>query len=175
MTFRLRSVGILCAWPRRQAWVLAESFPWMRKCCINLLFFRYSGWDQPGFCVQYPGEERRGLPSAQRCLWMRRCRSSLLFFDDIQVGIGPGSVCTTREKTGLGYPQLSAVLECANAALAYYFSPIFRLGSAQVLCARPGRRRAWATLSSARSLNAQMPHTASAVTSSGKEANGKGY
>jgi GMP reductase len=33
-----------------------------------------------------------------------------------QVGIGPGSVCTTRKKTGVGYPQLSAVLECADAA-----------------------------------------------------------
>ncbi|KOB68886.1 GMP reductase 1, partial [Operophtera brumata] len=32
------------------------------------------------------------------------------------VGIGPGSVCTTRIKTGVGYPQLSAVLECADAA-----------------------------------------------------------
>uniref|UniRef100_K7GAN5 GMP reductase n=1 Tax=Pelodiscus sinensis TaxID=13735 RepID=K7GAN5_PELSI len=28
----------------------------------------------------------------------------------------PGSVCTTRKKTGVGYPQLSAVLECADAA-----------------------------------------------------------
>jgi IMP dehydrogenase/GMP reductase len=34
----------------------------------------------------------------------------------MQVGIGPGSVCTTRKKTGVGYPQLSAVLECADAA-----------------------------------------------------------
>uniref|UniRef100_A0A023F8B8 GMP reductase n=1 Tax=Triatoma infestans TaxID=30076 RepID=A0A023F8B8_TRIIF len=36
--------------------------------------------------------------------------------DLIKVGIGPGSVCTTRIKTGVGYPQLSAVLECADAA-----------------------------------------------------------
>jgi GMP reductase len=34
----------------------------------------------------------------------------------IQIGIGPGSVCTTRRQTGVGYPQLSAVLECADAA-----------------------------------------------------------
>merc|ERR1711972_1179140 len=33
-----------------------------------------------------------------------------------KVGIGPGSVCTTRKQTGVGYPQLSAVLECADAA-----------------------------------------------------------
>jgi GMP reductase len=36
--------------------------------------------------------------------------------DIIKVGIGPGSVCTTRIQTGVGYPQLSAVIECADAA-----------------------------------------------------------
>ena len=34
----------------------------------------------------------------------------------MKVGIGPGSVCTTRIQTGVGYPQLSAVIECADAA-----------------------------------------------------------
>ena len=36
--------------------------------------------------------------------------------DIVKVGIGPGSVCTTRIQTGIGYPQLSAVIECADAA-----------------------------------------------------------
>ena len=36
--------------------------------------------------------------------------------DIVKVGIGSGSVCTTRLKTGIGYPQLSAVIECADAA-----------------------------------------------------------
>ena len=36
--------------------------------------------------------------------------------DIVKVGIGPGSVCTTRVKTGVGYPQLSAIVECADAA-----------------------------------------------------------
>jgi GMP reductase len=36
--------------------------------------------------------------------------------DIIKVGIGPGSVCTTRKQTGVGYPQLSAIIECADAA-----------------------------------------------------------
>ncbi|WP_343183241.1 GMP reductase [Buchnera aphidicola (Neophyllaphis podocarpi)] len=36
--------------------------------------------------------------------------------DIVKVGIGPGSVCTTRIKTGIGYPQLSAIIECADAA-----------------------------------------------------------
>ncbi len=36
--------------------------------------------------------------------------------DIIKVGIGPGSVCTTRIQTGIGFPQLSAVIECADSA-----------------------------------------------------------
>jgi GMP reductase len=36
--------------------------------------------------------------------------------DIVKVGIGSGSVCTTRIQTGVGYPQLSAVIECADAA-----------------------------------------------------------
>lgn len=36
--------------------------------------------------------------------------------DIVKIGIGPGSVCITRSKTGVGYPQFSAVLECARAA-----------------------------------------------------------
>lgn len=36
--------------------------------------------------------------------------------DIVKVGIGPGSACTTRAKTGVGYPQLSAIIECADAA-----------------------------------------------------------
>ena len=36
--------------------------------------------------------------------------------DIVKVGVGPGSVCTTRIKTGIGFPQLSAVIECADAA-----------------------------------------------------------
>ena len=36
--------------------------------------------------------------------------------DIVIIGIGPGSVCTTRTVTGVGYPQLSAIIECADAA-----------------------------------------------------------
>jgi IMP dehydrogenase len=38
--------------------------------------------------------------------------------DIVKVGIGPGSICTTRMVAGIGVPQLSAVLECAKAAKA---------------------------------------------------------
>lgn len=36
--------------------------------------------------------------------------------DMVKVGIGPGSVCTTRKMTGVGFPQLSAIIDCADAA-----------------------------------------------------------
>ncbi len=36
--------------------------------------------------------------------------------DIVKVGIGPGTVCTTRRVTGVGYPQLSAIIECADSA-----------------------------------------------------------
>ena len=36
--------------------------------------------------------------------------------DIVKVGIGPGSVCTTRSQTGVGVPQFSAIVECADAA-----------------------------------------------------------
>ena len=46
-------------------------------------------------------------------------RSQELFslgIDFVKIGIGPGSVCTTRCETGIGYPQFSAVLECSKVA-----------------------------------------------------------
>lgn len=36
--------------------------------------------------------------------------------DIVKIGIGPGSACTTRVLTGVGFPQLSAVIECSDAA-----------------------------------------------------------
>ncbi len=36
--------------------------------------------------------------------------------DIVKVGIGPGSACLTRTKTGIGMPQLSAIMECSDAA-----------------------------------------------------------
>ncbi|SDJ95392.1 IMP dehydrogenase [Natronincola ferrireducens] len=39
--------------------------------------------------------------------------------DAIKVGIGPGSICTTRVIAGIGVPQITAVYDCAKAAKAY--------------------------------------------------------
>ncbi len=47
--------------------------------------------------------------------------------DAIKVGVGPGSICTTRIKTGSGYPQLSAIIQCAKEA-DYYDVPIIADG-----------------------------------------------
>ena len=39
--------------------------------------------------------------------------------DAVKVGIGPGSICTTRVVAGIGVPQITAVFDCANAAREY--------------------------------------------------------
>lgn len=41
--------------------------------------------------------------------------------DAVKVGIGPGSVCTTREVTGIGVPQLSAIINCSEARKSWYY------------------------------------------------------
>jgi len=56
--------------------------------------------------------------------------------DIVKVGIGPGSACTTRLKAGVGYPQLSAIAECAHAAHGLR-SDTGRLG---LICADGGCR-----------------------------------
>ena len=39
--------------------------------------------------------------------------------DAVKVGIGPGSICTTRVVAGIGVPQITAIYDCAQAAVAY--------------------------------------------------------
>ena len=39
--------------------------------------------------------------------------------DGIKVGIGPGSICTTRIVAGVGVPQITAIMDCAGAAKKY--------------------------------------------------------
>jgi GMP reductase len=58
--------------------------------------------------------------------------------DIVKIGIGPGSACTTRLKTGVGYPQLSAIAECAHVAHGLR-SDSGRLG---LICADGGCRTA---------------------------------
>ena len=41
--------------------------------------------------------------------------------DSVKVGIGPGSICTTRVVAGIGVPQISAVMDCYSVAKDRYF------------------------------------------------------
>ncbi len=71
--------------------------------------------------VEYVERVRAAFPdkviSAGNVVTGDMCEELILAGADIvKVGIGPGSVCTTRVKTGVGYPQLSAIIECADAA-----------------------------------------------------------
>lgn len=71
--------------------------------------------------VEYVGKVREAFPDktivAGNVVTGEMVEELLLSGADIiKVGIGPGSVCTTRVKAGVGYPQLSAVIECADAA-----------------------------------------------------------
>ncbi|MDN2483675.1 GMP reductase [Vibrio astriarenae] len=71
--------------------------------------------------VEYVQKVRAAFPtktiSAGNVVTGDMCEELILAGADIvKVGIGPGSVCTTRVKTGVGYPQLSAIIECADAA-----------------------------------------------------------
>jgi IMP dehydrogenase len=50
--------------------------------------------------------------------------------DAVKVGVGPGSICTTRVVAGVGVPQVTAVLDCARAA-AHYDVPIVADGGIQ--------------------------------------------
>jgi len=61
--------------------------------------------------------------------------------DIVKVGIGPGSVCTTRKQTGVGYPQLSAVMECADAAPVWEaVSFLMEVARAQVTSPKPSEQ-----------------------------------
>src|SRR5229473_1602568 len=52
----------------------------------------------------------------ERAVEMSKSKADVLGIDGLKVGIGPGSICTTRVVTGAGVPQLSAVMAAARAA-----------------------------------------------------------
>ena len=89
--------------------------PHLKFLCIDVA----NGYSE--HFVQYVSEARNRFPGkviiAGNVVTGEMVEELLLAGADIvKVGIGPGSVCTTRVKTGVGYPQLSAVIECADAA-----------------------------------------------------------
>lgn len=94
---------------------LFNEFPQLKTVCIDVA----NGYSE--HFVKFVRRMRERLPNA--IIWAGNVVTGemveellLSGADVIKVGIGPGSVCTTRVKTGVGYPQLSAIIECADAA-----------------------------------------------------------
>ncbi len=94
---------------------LLKAFPQIRFICIDVA----NGYSEQ--FVRFVKKTRNKYPDkviiAGNVVTGEMVEELLLSGADIvKVGIGPGSVCTTRVKTGVGYPQLSAIIECADAA-----------------------------------------------------------
>ncbi|XP_033122837.1 GMP reductase 1-like isoform X2 [Anneissia japonica] len=94
---------------------IIEAIPALKFICLDVA----NGYSE--MFVQHVKEVRQHFPShtimAGNVVTGEMVEELILAGADIiKVGIGPGSVCTTRKKTGVGYPQLSAVIECADAA-----------------------------------------------------------
>ncbi len=92
-----------------------ELFPSLKFICIDVA----NGYSE--HFVKFVKQARKSFPDkviiAGNVVTGEMVEELLLAGADIiKVGIGPGSVCTTRVKTGVGYPQLSAIIECADAA-----------------------------------------------------------
>ena len=92
-----------------------ELFPQLKFICIDVA----NGYSE--HFVKFVKQARKNFPDkviiAGNVVTGEMVEELLLAGADIiKVGIGPGSVCTTRVKTGVGYPQLSAIIECADAA-----------------------------------------------------------
>lgn len=94
---------------------LMQEFPQLRFICIDVA----NGYSE--HFVRFVKKVREKYPTqviiAGNVVTGEMVEELLLAGADIiKVGIGPGSVCTTRLKTGVGFPQLSAIIECADAA-----------------------------------------------------------
>ena len=94
---------------------LFEEYPQLKFICIDVA----NGYSE--YFVEYLKQVRNRHPEAVivagNVTTGEMVEELILSGADIvKVGIGPGSVCTTRVKTGVGYPQLSAIIECADAA-----------------------------------------------------------
>jgi len=94
---------------------ILENVPEVKFICLDVA----NGYSQ--FFVEYVEKVRKAFPEHTILagnVVTGDMVEALIFAgaDIVKVGIGPGSVCTTRKKTGVGYPQLSAVMECGDNA-----------------------------------------------------------
>jgi GMP reductase len=94
---------------------ILTAIPEVRMICIDVANGYSEAFVQ---CIRAVRKESPGHTIMAGNVVTKEMTEELIFSgaDIIKVGIGPGSVCTTRKQTGVGYPQLSAVLECADAA-----------------------------------------------------------
>jgi len=94
---------------------ILEAVPELRMVCIDVANGYSEAFVQ---CIRDVRRRWPGVTIMAGNVVTKEMTEELIFSgaDIIKVGIGPGSVCTTRKQTGVGYPQLSAVLECADAA-----------------------------------------------------------
>ncbi len=109
------SIGVTEADQEKLEAFLKKSKKGIDKLCIDVA----NGYSEP--FVEFVKKMRDRLPDvtimAGNVVTGEMVEQLILNGADIvKVGIGPGSVCTTRRMTGVGYPQLSAVIECADAA-----------------------------------------------------------
>ena len=90
------------------------------KVCPNICIDVANGYtdDFVNFCNSVRKEFPSSIIMARNVCTPEMVQELILHggVDIVKIGIGPGSVCTTRLKTGVGYPQLSAIEECAHAA-----------------------------------------------------------
>jgi GMP reductase len=109
------SMGITASDEEKFERVLRQAGDAVRYACVDVA----NGYTEA--FVRYVEKLRRAHPSltimAGNVVTGEMTEELILSGADIvKVGIGPGSVCTTRNMTGVGYPQLSAIIECADAA-----------------------------------------------------------
>merc|ERR1719388_53644 len=92
-----------------------KAAPGVKICCIDVA----NGYSQAFVqCIRDVRAKFKDLTIMAGNVVTKEMTEELILSgaDIVKVGIGPGSVCTTRKQTGVGYPQLSAVMECADAA-----------------------------------------------------------
>merc|ERR1740117_126521 len=92
-----------------------KAVPALKICCIDVA----NGYSQAFVqCIRNVRARFKDLTIMAGNVVTQEMTEELILSgaDIVKVGIGPGSVCTTRKQTGVGYPQLSAVMECADAA-----------------------------------------------------------
>lgn len=109
------SIGVMQADQDKLAAVMAEVPGVIEKICIDVA----NGYSEA--FVRFVRSARERFPDvtimAGNVVTGEMAEELIMSGADVvKVGIGPGSVCTTRKMTGVGYPQLSAIIECADAA-----------------------------------------------------------